>query len=73
MREGANLARDGGDLVRDGQEILGAARNVWPLSSAVEARPVRVRDRSRRIAATVASISFFRSAMTSSVIGHLAR
>lgn len=41
MREGANLARDGGDLVRDGQEILGAARNVWPLSSAVEARTMR--------------------------------
>ncbi len=38
MREGGNLARDGGDLVRDGREILGAARNVWPLSSAVEAR-----------------------------------
>ncbi len=48
MREGGNLARDGGnlvrdsgDLVRDGQEILGAARNVWPFSSAVEARTMR--------------------------------
>ncbi len=38
MREGGNLARDGRDLVREGQEIFGAARNVWPLSSAVEAR-----------------------------------
>jgi ABC-type transporter Mla subunit MlaD len=38
MREGGSLARDGGDLVRDGREILGAARNVWPLSSALEAR-----------------------------------
>src|SRR5450759_432351 len=48
MREGGNLARDGGDLVReggdlvrDGQEILGAARNVWPLSSAIETRTMR--------------------------------
>ncbi len=41
MRESENLARDGGDLVRDGREILGAARNVWPLSSAVEARTTR--------------------------------
>ena len=41
MRESRNLARDGGDMVRDGQEILGAARNVWPLSSAVEARTMR--------------------------------
>lgn len=38
MREGGNLVRDGRYLVRDGQEIFGAARNVWPLSSAVEAR-----------------------------------
>jgi ABC-type transporter Mla subunit MlaD len=41
MREGGNLVSDGGDLVRDGREILGAARNVWPLSSAVEARSMR--------------------------------
>ncbi len=41
MREGGDLARDGRDLVRDGQEIFGAARNVWPLSSAVEARTMR--------------------------------
>jgi len=41
MRESENLARDGGDLVRDGREILGAARNVWPLSSVVEARTMR--------------------------------
>jgi ABC-type transporter Mla subunit MlaD len=41
IRESGNLARDGGDLVRDGREILGAARNVWPLSSAVEARTMR--------------------------------
>ena len=41
MREGGNLARDGADLVRDGQEILGVARNIWPLSSAVEARTTR--------------------------------
>lgn len=41
MRESRNLARDGGEMVRDGQEILGAARNVWPLSSAVEARTMR--------------------------------
>ena len=41
MREGGNLARDGGNLVRDGQEILGAARNVWPLSGAVETRTMR--------------------------------
>lgn len=41
MSEGGNLTRDGGNLVRDGQEILGAARNVWPLSSAVEARTMR--------------------------------
>jgi len=41
MRESRDLARDGGDMVRDGQEILGAARNVWPLSSAVEARSMR--------------------------------
>ena len=41
IRESGNLARDGGDLVRDGREILGAARNVWPLSSAVEARAMR--------------------------------
>ncbi len=40
-RDGGNLVRDGGDLVRDGQEILGAARNVWPLSSAIEARTMR--------------------------------
>ena len=41
MREGGNLVRDGGDLVRDGREVLGAARNVWPLSGAVEARSMR--------------------------------
>ena len=41
MREGGNLIREGGDLVRNGQEILGAARNVWPLSSAIEARTMR--------------------------------
>ena len=41
MRDGWNLAREGGDLVRDGQEILGAARNVWPLSGAVETRSMR--------------------------------
>ena len=41
MRESRNLARDGGEMVRDGQEILSAARNVWPLSSAVEARTMR--------------------------------
>ena len=41
LREGRNLARDGRDLVRDGEEIIGAARNVWPLSSAVEARTMR--------------------------------
>lgn len=40
-REGANLVREGGDLVSEGQEILGAARNVWPLSSAMEARSMR--------------------------------
>lgn len=38
VRDGGNLARDGGDLAREGREILGAARNIWPLSSAVEAR-----------------------------------
>jgi ABC-type transporter Mla subunit MlaD len=41
MLEGGYLARDGGELVRDGQEILSAARNVWPLSSAVEVRTMR--------------------------------
>ena len=41
LREGGNLVRDGGELVRDGREILGAARNVWPLSSAVETRTMR--------------------------------
>ncbi len=41
MRESGNAARDGGELVRDGREILGAARNVWPLSSAVEAPTMR--------------------------------
>lgn len=41
LRESGNLARDGADLVQEGREILGAARKVWPLSSAVEARTVR--------------------------------
>ena len=41
MRDGGNLVRDGGELVRDGQETLGAARNIWPLSNAVEARTMR--------------------------------
>jgi ABC-type transporter Mla subunit MlaD len=41
LRESGNLARDGGELVREGREIFGAARNVWPLSSAVEARTMR--------------------------------
>ncbi len=35
------LIREGGNLARDGQEILGAARNVWPLSSAIETRTMR--------------------------------
>ena len=35
------LVREGGNLVRDGQEIIGAARNIWPLSGAIEARTMR--------------------------------
>jgi phospholipid/cholesterol/gamma-HCH transport system substrate-binding protein len=38
MQEGGKLTRDGGELVREGREILGAARSVWPLSSAIETR-----------------------------------
>jgi len=41
MREGDALARRSADLVRDGQEVLGAARNVWPLSNAFEPRAMR--------------------------------
>jgi ABC-type transporter Mla subunit MlaD len=41
LKQAPALMRDGGDLVRDGQEIVGAARNVWPLSSAVDARTMR--------------------------------
>lgn len=41
LKQAPALMREGGDLVRDGQEILGAARNVWPLSSAIEARTMR--------------------------------
>jgi len=41
LRQAPALMREGGDLVRDGQETLGAARNVWPLSSGVEARTMR--------------------------------
>ena len=41
VRQSGDLVREGGELVRDGQEILGAARNVWPLSSAVEMPTMR--------------------------------
>ena len=41
VRSSANLVREGDDLVREGREILGAARNIWPLNSAVEPRTMR--------------------------------
>ena len=41
VRQSETFVRNGTDLVREGRELVGAARNIWPLSSAVESQSMR--------------------------------
>lgn len=41
LKQAPALMQEGADMVRDGREIVGAARNVWPFSGAIEARTMR--------------------------------